>query len=159
MTRLFRAVLALSLAALPLAATAEKAPILVEYRTDSGSLPPEYAWETTVTILADGELTLRHCTGYATEGPACTQRRARVREAALEAIRLAAAESGLAEAPAQESAEVIVGSGSTGGRVFLNGTEIALLSQPAAPDVARVGAVVTAIEAAIPARFDRFLQD
>lgn len=131
--------------------------VLAEYQTDSGSLPPEYAWDTTVSILTDGHLTLKHCTGYETEGPYCKTRRATVAEDALAAIRKAATESGLAEKPAREAEEIVVGGGLTGGAVYLDGKKIDLLPQPAAADVERVGKVLDAIAAAIPPRFDRFM--
>lgn len=131
--------------------------VLAEYQTDSGSLPPEYAWDTNVTILTDGQLTLKHCTGYETEGPFCKTRRATVPEEALAAIRKAATESGLAEQPARDAEEIMVGGGLTGGAVYLDGKKIDLLPQPAAADVERVGKVLAAIAAAIPPRFDRFL--
>jgi hypothetical protein len=57
---------------------AEDAPMLAQYWTDSGSVSPEYAWETTVTILEDGSLSLKYCTGYASEGPDCKTRSAKV---------------------------------------------------------------------------------
>ena len=141
---------------LPLPAAAELAPVLADYWTDSGSLPPEYAWETRILIREDGQLELEYCTGYATEGPNCKQRRAKVTEAALAAIRTAAAESGLADHPARETETPIVGGGLTSGRVNLNGVVIELPSQPVEADVPRVGKVLAVIAAAIPPRFDRF---
>ena len=139
------------------AAMAQDSPVLAEYWTDSGSLPPEYAWETTVTILDDGALTLKHCKGYETEGPACKTRRATVPEDALAAIRTAAAESGLANKPAREAEFPMVGGGLTGGLVYVDGQKVKLLSQPAEADADRVGKVLAAIAAAIPPRFDRFV--
>ena len=56
----------------------ELSPVLADYWTDSGSLPPEYAWETSVLIREDGQLELKHCKGYETEGPACKLRHAKV---------------------------------------------------------------------------------
>lgn len=155
--RFRRLAFALAFAAMPFMAEAEDALILAEYWTDSGSLPPEYAWDTTVTIRVDGALTLKHCTGYETEGPACKTRRAKVAEEALAAIRTAAADSGLAEKPARETDTPIVGGGLTGGRVFLDGVEVKLISQPVTADTERVGSVLKAIAAAIPTRFNRFL--
>lgn len=137
-------------------ALAQDAPVLAEYWTDSGSLPPEYAWETTVTILEDGTLMLKHCKGYETDGPACKHRRARVPDEALEAIRAAAAESGLADKPARETETPMVGGGLTGGAVYVGGQQVKLLSQPASTDVERVGKVLATIADAIPPRFDRF---
>ena len=138
------------------AAIAQDAPVLAEYWTDSGSLPPEYAWETSVTILEDGRLTLKHCKGYETEGPACKTRRAKVSDDALSAILAAAQDSDLAEHPAQQAEYPMVGGGLTSGAVYLGGAKITLLSQPADADAARVGKVLSAIAAAIPPRFDRF---
>ena len=146
----------LLLALLTVPARAEDALILAEYWTDSGSLPPEYAWKTTVTILEDGMLSLKHCKGYETEGPACKHRRAQVPDDALEAIRAAATESGLFETPARETETPMVGGGLTGGAVYVGGQKVKLLSQPAATDVERVGKVLAAIADAIPQRFDRF---
>lgn len=145
------------LIALTLPAQAQDAAILAEYWTDSGSLPPEFAWDTTVTILTDGQLTLKHCKGYETEGPACKTRRAKVTDDALAAIRTAATGSGLATKPARETDTPMVGGGLTGGRVVLDGTEIKLISQPVEADAVRIAPVLQAIAAAIPARFNRFL--
>lgn len=156
MPRLFP--LTVLLVALAATARAEDA-VFAEYWTGNGSLPPKHAWQTEVAILADGSLTLTHCKGADETGKGCRTRRATVAPQALAAIRAAAAESGLASAPARETDMPVVGSSLTGGKVWLDGDQIVLPPQPAAPDAARVAAVVTAIEAAIPARFDRFLQD
>lgn len=136
-------------------AQAQDAPVLAEYWTNNGSLPPEYAWQTTVTIREDGELTLKHCKGYETDR--CKTRRATAPPEALAAIRTAATASGLADKPARDTEMPIVGGGLTGGVVYLEGRKVILLEQPAEPDVPRVDMVLDAIAAAIPARFDRFL--
>lgn len=132
--------------------------VLAEYWTNNGSLPPQYAWQTGVTIRADGSLTLTHCKGYQ-EGPACTTRHGRVPPEALTSITAAAEASGLAVKPARETEMPIVGGGQTGGRVVLEGGEALLIPQPAEADAARVADVLSAIRAAIPARLHRFLQD
>jgi hypothetical protein len=145
------------LLALTLPAQADDlAPVLADYWTNSGSLPPEYAWETSILIREDGQLELKHCTGYEVEGPACKLRKAKVSEAALETIRAAATESGLIEKPARETDTPKVGGGLIWGRVNLVGGTVDLPSQPAEADAARVGKVLEAIAAAIPPRFDRF---
>lgn len=150
---------ALVLCLLPLPALAQEPPVLATYYADSGSLPPEYAWETNVTIYEDGRLTLRRCTGYETEGPACKDRKAKVEPAALQAIREAALASGLAETPAKPTEYPQVGGEVTGGAVYLNGVKLPLLSQPTEADAARVATVLRAVAAAIPPRFNRFLTD
>jgi hypothetical protein len=154
---MIRPVLLALLLALPLPSQADElAPVLADYWTNSGSLPPEYAWETSILIREDGQLELKHCKGYETEGPACKLRRAQVPEAALDAIRAAATESGLIEKPARETDTPIVGGGLTWGRVNLAAGTVELPSQPREADVERVGKVLQAIAAAIPPRFDRF---
>jgi len=140
-------------------ASAEEAEILAEYYVSTGSLPPKYTWETDVTIYADGTLTLRRCTGYETEGPACTDRKAKVDTASLEAISVAAHDSGLAESPAKDPEDILVGAGVRGGAVYLDGRKIPLPSQSHRDDANRVAAVLAAIEAAIPARLDRFFTE
>lgn len=141
--------------ALPVQAD-ELAPVLADYWTNSGSLPPEYAWETSILIREDGQLELKHCKGYETEGPACKLRYAKVSDAALQAIRTAASESGLIEKPARETDTPTVGGGLTWGRVNLVAGTVELPAQPREADVDRVGKVLQAIAAAIPPRFDRF---
>lgn len=148
-----RLALAATLTFFPLAARAQDANLLAEYWTDSGSLPPEYAWETNVTISPDGKLTLRYCTGYETEGPACKTRKAKVDEAHRAAILAAVTAGDLVAKPARQTEDIPVGGGATGGKVYVDGQPVALPSFPTEQDAARVAAVVTAIEAAIPDRF------
>lgn len=145
------------LLALSLPAQADElAPVLADYWTNNGSLPPEYAWETSVLIREDGQLELKHCKGYE-EGAACKLRRAKVEEDALEAIRAAATDSGLLKKPARDTDMPIVGGGLTWGRVNLADGTVELPPQPAEADVERVGKVLQAIAAAIPPRFGRFI--
>ena len=154
--------LAFTLALSPLAAQAQDAEVLAEYWTDSGSLPPEYAWDTNVTIFADGKLTLKHCTGYETEGPACKTRTAKVTEDQLAAIRTAAQESGLADKPATQVEDdmIPIGGGVSGGYVLLDGQKIDLIAFPVEADAARVRPVLQAIHDAIPERLrHRFMDE
>lgn len=153
--------LAFPIALLPLAAAAEDTAMLAQYWTDSGSVSPEYAWETTVTILEDGSLSLKYCTGYATEGPDCKTRSAKVSEEQIAAIRAAAADSGLKEKPAKELSDdmIPVGGGATGGRVMVDGQEVDLLSFPTEEDAPRVAAVLQVIHDAIPDRLRRRFMD
>ena len=142
---------------LALAAPAQAQEVLAEYWTNNGSLPPEYAWETSVLIRDDGQLELKHCKGYETEGPACKLRRSKLSETTLDAIRAAATESGLIEKPARETDVPMVGGGLTWGRVHLASGTVELLSQPRDVDVERVGKVLDTIATAIPPRFGRFI--
>lgn len=145
------ALLAICLA-VPLGAGADEAVPLAEYWASSGSLPPEYAWSVDVSISADGALTLTHCKGYETEGPACRIRRAKLDQASREAILAAARDSGLDHKPAATMTDIPVGGGSEGGAVWLDGRKVVLPAFPAEADAGRVRAVLSAITAAIPQR-------
>lgn len=148
-----RLILTLALAALPLPALAEG--VLAEYRANSGSLPPEYAWSVEVTIATDGKVTVKDCKGYETEPPGCTTRTGKAAPEKLQAIRDAVASAGLIDRPARTSEEIMVGGGSTGGKVLLDGIEVPLPSQPVAEDAARVGQVLAAIRDALPRRLQK----
>lgn len=137
---------------IPTASFAEETPVLAEYWANSGSLPPEYAWSTEVTIRADGKLLLKHCKGYETEGPACTTRKARVEPAKLDAIVTTARASGLLESPALEAKDPPIGGGTVTGRVTLDGTAVNLPAVPIKADEERVADVLIAISQAIPPR-------
>jgi hypothetical protein len=71
-----------------------------------------------------------------------------VADAALAAIRTAAAKSGLVDKPAHATETPMVGGGQTGGLVHVGGQKVELLSQPAPANLERVGAVLAAIAAA-----------
>ncbi|WP_136645584.1 hypothetical protein [Tabrizicola sp. YIM 78059] len=157
MNRLARSLTLAALLATP--ALAQDAPVLAELWANNGSLPPEFAWETGVTIHDNGQLTLRHCRGYETDGPACKTRKAKVGADALEAIRAAAKTSGLHDKPARPPEVVMVGGAMTGGLVWLDGQRIDLPAEVHEDDLDRVSGVMRAIRAAIPDRFDRFLDD
>lgn len=144
----------MGLLSLPLPASAQG---LATYWANSGSLPPEHAWNVNVTIAADGTLVLKHCTGYETEGPACKTRKAKVDAAQLDAIRAAVAEADLVATPARQAEDVPPGGGSAGGSVILDGETVVLPAWPVAQDAERVAAVLNAITAAIPARLGRFM--
>ena len=140
---------------LPAAALADEAPVLAVYWERSGSLPPQYAWSTTVTIRTDGQLLLKHCKGYETEGPACTTEKARIKPARLETITAAARASGLAENPATEANDFPIGGSTVAGRVTLDGTVIDLPTFPVKADQDRVANVLTAIAKTLPHRLVR----
>lgn len=147
-----RSTLALATALLlaPGLATAETA--FATYWANSGSLPPEYAWSVDVAITDSGAVTVKRCTGYETEGPACTTGTGTASAAQLEAIRQAVTDSGLLTSPAREAPpeEIPIGGGSTGGSVTMDGQTVTLMPFPHAEDIDRVHAVLTAIAAAIP---------
>jgi hypothetical protein len=148
MTRILPlAAVALSLAA---PALAEGPPIYATYHVDNGSLPPEHAWATNVTILGDGTVTLEHCTGYATEGPDCQTRRGHAFRAGMQVIFYAAVESGLAASPAAVNPDPPIGGVGVSGSVTLDGITITLPRNPAPEDAGRVARVLQAISMSIP---------
>lgn len=143
--------LAALLLALPFAARAGgEAAVLAEYNARSGSLPPPYAWSVDVTLRTDGQVTLKRCKGYETEGPACRLLTGTAEPARLDAIAAAVAASGLDSRPAAEAQDIPVGGGSVRGRVMLAGAVIELPAFPSEGDRPRVTAVLDAIAAAVP---------
>ncbi len=151
--------LAVIVANLGAAAVAEEPKVFATYHADNCCLPPEYALNTSVTIFENGRVTLKQCTGYATEGPDCKTHRSKVSLAALTAIPTAAKASGLARKPAALNPNPAVGGGGRSGVAMLDGVAITLPRDPAVDDADRVARVMQAIRAALPAKFDRFLED
>lgn len=145
-------------AALALAPFSVQAQALVaEYWANSGSLPPEYAWDVNVTFRDDGSVALRHCKGYATEGPGCTLRKGKVTREALDAIRQAAVDADLPSRWPQRAPddEIPIGGGAAGGAVWWQNEKIVLPGFPARADAERVAAVLTVIRDAIPDRLEK----
>lgn len=142
------------LAVAPLAAQAQA--LVAEYWANSGSLPPEFAWDVSVTFRDDGSVTLRHCKGYATEGPGCTLRSGKVSVDVLNTIRDAADAAGLAKNPPQRAPDdqIPIGGGAAGGAVWWQGERIVLPDYPALTDAGRVAAVLAVIRDAVPDRLE-----
>jgi hypothetical protein len=135
---------------LPAAAMAQQGEVLAEYWSRSATVAPQYAWSLTVSIGVDGRTTVKRCTGYESEGPACRVQVGMAGPDSLEAIRAATAASGFLETPAGEASEISVGGETSGGTVYLEGVKVVLPAFPAARDVPGVDAVLNAIVAAIP---------
>ncbi|HMO06137.1 MAG TPA: hypothetical protein PKD10_00630 [Paracoccaceae bacterium] len=123
--------------------------VLAEVYSNNGSLPPPYHQHMRLTIAEDGTVTLRACEGYGDD--ACITRRGIAPPPALDAIRAAAAASGLAERPAVDDPAPHVGGSSTSGYVILGGQRIVLPAFPVTDDHGRVRAVMSAVMAAVPA--------
>lgn len=134
--------LAFSLAASPL--LAQDTTEFAYWGENSGSLPPEYAWDYGVTFMADRHAEVRYCKGYATEAPGCATTKFRLSKrkfATLQAV-LAPLEADLAANPAKDDLNPPVGGGSVYGKLSMNGHEVALYAFPMADDAARVNAVL-----------------
>jgi hypothetical protein len=123
----------------------------------SGTVAPPYAWSVAITIAADGLVTVKRCTGYETEGPACKTGTAQTTPEALAAIRTAAKASSLATHPAKPLDPPMVGGGSISGTVILDGTPIEMIAQPVPEDTERVTTLIDVVGAAVPHDLDPIL--
>ena len=142
----------LFMALTPLPALASDDAVFAVLGEDSGSLPPDYAWDYTVSFTADRRGVVRYCKGYADAAPGCatatfrlSQRRFADRQDALAPLA-----ADLAARPAVQDPDPPVGGGSVSGRVTLNGAELALWSHPLPDDAARVGAVIALVQENTP---------
>jgi hypothetical protein len=135
-----------------MSAQAEEVSTFARWGENSGSLPPEYAWDYTVHFQDDRRVEVTYCKGYAEAAPGCataTTRLSKKKYAALiEALTPLAAD--LAAHPAKDAADIPVGGGSIYGRITLNGDDIALPAFVAEEDGARVKAVLDLLQAATP---------
>jgi hypothetical protein len=118
----------------------------------SGSLPPEYAWEYTVTFHEDRSVTVDYCKGYANDAPGCATISRRLSKADLAALHaaldpLAAA---LAESPPQADPNPPIGGGASWAWVNAAGEDIRLPAFPAEPDRARVQALLALLQSYTP---------
>ena len=149
--------LILALGVAPHAAMAEESQVFVEYHAGSGSVSPEFEWNTMVTIYQDGKLEVQFCDGYDARTPTCRTRRGKATAGSIEAIRVEVLAADLLANPAADSEGVMVGGSNPGGTVVIEGTEVAILSEPVEADRARINAVKSKIEAALPERLRRYL--
>lgn len=135
--------------------------LVAEYWANSGSLPPEYAWDVNVTFRDDGSVAVRRCKGYATEGPGCKLGKGKVSVEVLNTIRDAADVAGLAKNPPQRAPddEIPIGGGASGGAVWWQNEKIELPAYPAAKDAERVRAVLAVIHDAIPGKLRKRFVD
>lgn len=115
----------------------------------NGTLPPPYHRSLSVSIEADGRVTLKDCTGYDESG--CSTFTGEADGAALAAIDAAARTAGCPGNPLTENDNPPVGGGASSGGVLVDGTLCALPPYVIAEDEARKASVIAAIGAAIPA--------
>lgn len=144
------------LLALALPARAEST-LLATLDARSGTVAPPYAWSVSITIADDGLVTATRCTGYETEGPACTTATATTTPEALEAIRTAARASALDSRPARPLDPPMIGGGSISGTVFLDGATFRMIDQPVPEDAERVNTLIEIVGAAVPPTLDPVL--
>lgn len=132
----------LCLASLP--ALAEDAAPIARWGEDSGSLPPEYAWDYMATFTDDRRVSVTYCKGYEETPPGCatvTRRLSKAKYASLVEA-LAPLLPAIAANPPQDSADPMVGGGSFHGAVFFDGAAIRLPGDPREEDAARVAEVL-----------------
>ena len=148
-----RIALALTLAATPL--TAQTPPVIASWSENSGSLPPEYAWDYRVEFLAGGVVQATYCKGYADEAPGCATVTRKFPLAAQQAMgdAIEPYAEDLLDNPPQSAAddEIPIGGESVSGRILLDGTYVSLFSFPRAEDAERVQAVLKILQDSPPA--------
>lgn len=134
-------------------ASAQDSDAFAMWSESSGSLPPEYAWDYTVSYFPDRRGQVEYCKGYSDAAPGCAIARFRLPKQAFADLQAALEplEADLAAAPAMPAVDFPVGGGSVGGLLRMNGREVRLLSFPAESDAPRVAAVLTVLRAATPA--------
>lgn len=135
-------------AACLVASGAAAAPLAV-LSSNNGSLPPPYRVDVTLTLEADGTVTLATCKGY--DETDCETRTGRTTEAALRAVEAAARGSGCVASPLRDEPSPPVGGGFVHGAVVVDGVACALPAFVLSADEPRKSAVIAAIRAAVPA--------
>ena len=137
------------------AAMAQDAVVVASWGENSGSLPPEYAWDYHVKFLSDGTVQATYCKGYATEAPGCATVTKKFPEAAQKTMGDAIepyAEDLLDNPPKSVSGdEIPIGGGSIAGRVLLDDTYVVLEPFAIAADAPRVQAVLQILQDSTPA--------
>ena len=144
-------VLALLLLAVP--AAAQDASPIASWGEDSGSLPPEYAWDYTVTFTGDRQVTVIYCKGYANAAPGCATIRKRLTKTSFAAMQaeLAPLAVGLLEDPPQNDPNPPIGGGSSYGRLNVGGEDVTLPGFPLPADKPQVDAILRVLKDYTPA--------
>jgi hypothetical protein len=141
-------ILALGLAATPL--MAQTPTVVAAWGENSGSLPPEYAWDYQVEFLSDGTVQATYCKGYADEAPGCATVTRKLPVAAQKTMGDAIepyAEELLDNPPKSVGDdEIPIGGGSIAGRILLDDTYVVLERFPIAADAERVQAVLQILQ-------------
>ena len=132
----------------PAPVMAEEASPFAGWGESSGSLPPEYAWEYSVTFREDRSVTVEYCKGYANEAPGCatvSRRLSKAQFAELQAA-LDPLAAPMAENPPQPDPDPPIGGGAAWGWVNVAGEDIRLPAFPVDQDQARVKAVLALLQ-------------
>lgn len=148
------ALFALLLALLPGLGLAEEDPVVAIWSEDSGSLPPEYAWEYWVRFHASGMVEVEYCKGYATEAPGCATVKKNLGDDAQDAMEaeIEPYAANLIENPPQRASDdmIPIGGGSVGGWILLGETKVVLPNFAAEKDAKRVVEVLAILQKYIP---------
>lgn len=136
------------------AVAADTPKIIAVWSEDSGSLPPEYAWDYPVEYLAGGAVQATYCKGYAEEAPGCATVTSHLSTATQTAMQTAIAPFAanlLAQPPQPAGDDAIpIGGGSVSGRVLVGETDVVLHAFPRADDAERVQAVLKILQDTTP---------
>lgn len=132
----------------PAPVMAEEASPFAGWGESSGSLPPEYAWEYSVTFREDRSVTVEYCKGYANEAPGCatvSRRLSKAQFAELQAA-LDPLAAPMSENPPQPDPDPPIGGGAAWGWVNVAGEDIRLPAFPVDQDQARVKAILALLQ-------------
>lgn len=143
-----RLALMLALLAPAAPALAEEASPFAGWGESSGSLPPEYAWEYSVTFREDRSVTVEYCKGYANEAPGCATISRRLSKSQLAALHeaLDPLAAPMAENPPQPDPDPPIGGGAAWAWVNVAGEDIRLPAFAIDQDQARVKAVLALLQ-------------
>ena len=111
---------------------------------NSGSLPPEYAWDYSVTFLENRQAEVRYCKGYSNEAPGCATAKFRLskRKLAQLTAALTPLEAELIAHPATDDPDPPIGGGAVYGKLTMNGNEVQLYAFSIGDSAARVAEVL-----------------
>jgi len=132
----------------PAPVMAEEASPFAGWGESSGSLPPEYAWEYSVTFREDRSVTVEYCKGNANEAPGCATVSRRLSKAQFAELHAALdpLAAPMAENPPQPDPDPPIGGGAAWGWVNVAGEDIRLPAFPVDQDQARVKAVLALLQ-------------
>jgi hypothetical protein len=136
------------------AAPAQEDPVVAIWSEDSGSLPPEYAWEYKVRFFGSGKIEVEYCKGYAEAAPGCATVQKQLDDVSLDAMEaeIEPYVAKMIEDPPQRAPDdmVPIGGGSIGGWILLGETNVVLPNFAAEKDAKRVTEVLAILQKYTP---------
>ncbi len=122
----------------------QDSPWFAYWGENSGSLPPEYAWDYSVTFLENRQAEVRYCKGYSNDAPGCASAKFRLskhKSAQLMAA-LTPLEAELSAHPATDDPDPPIGGSAIYGKLTMNGNSVPLHAFSIGDSAARVAEVL-----------------